>query len=54
MKVEKLREYRVDWVEWGTLYFRWYKTKGGAQNFAMSLIHDGIPRHEVSVIHIKQ
>ena len=53
MKVEKLRKYRVDWVEWGTLYFRWYKTEGGAKNFAQSLICDGIPEHEVNVIHVK-
>jgi len=42
MKVEKLRRYCVNWVEFGTLYFRWYKTEGGAVKFAESLLADGI------------
>ncbi len=52
MKVEKLRRYRVDWVEFGTLYFRWYKTEGSAKNFALKLIHEvQIPQHQVNVSH---
>jgi hypothetical protein len=49
MKVEKIRRYCVNWVEFGTLYFRWYKTEAGAKNFANSLILDGVPTTEVSV-----
>jgi ABC-type antimicrobial peptide transport system ATPase subunit len=52
MKIEKLRRYRVDWVEFGTLYFRWYKTEGSAKNFALKLIHEvQIPQHQVNVSH---
>ena len=48
MKVEKLRRYCVDWVEMGTIYFRYYKTEGAAKNYALHLIHDiGIPKHLV-------
>ena len=54
MKVEKLRRYCVDWVEMGTIYFRYYKTEGAAKNYALHLIHDvKIPKHLVNVIQIK-
>lgn len=50
MKVEKQRRFRVDWVEYGTLYFRWYKTEGAARALYLTLIHDvNIPAHLVNI-----
>lgn len=47
MKVEKIRRFCVNWIEFGTMYFRWYKTESGAVKFAESLLEDGI--QDVSV-----
>jgi len=41
MKVEKTRQFCVNWIEYGMMYFRWYKTEGGALAFAESLKADG-------------
>lgn len=43
MKAEKTRRWCVKWVEYGTMYFRWYKTKGAAINFAKQLESEGHP-----------
>lgn len=53
-QVEKLRRYCVDWVETGTIYFRYYKTEGAAKNYALHLIHDvKIPKHLVNVTQVR-
>jgi len=34
------REYRVDWIEYGNLYSRWYYKEADAKNLAFKLKHD--------------
>jgi hypothetical protein len=34
------REYRVDWIEYGNLYSRWYYKEADAKNLAFQLKHD--------------
>jgi hypothetical protein len=37
---DNVREYRVDWIELGSLYSRWYYKQADAKNFAFKLKHD--------------
>tara|TARA_R110002050_G_scaffold249037_1_gene386825 strand:- start:430 stop:612 length:183 start_codon:yes stop_codon:yes gene_type:complete len=34
------REYRVDWIEYGNLYSRWYYKEADAKNLAFKLKQD--------------
>ena len=46
------REYRVDWIEYGNLYSRWYYKEADAKNLAFKLKHDiEIEADNVTVSH---
>ena len=46
------REYRVDWIELGSLYSRWYYKQADAKNFAFKLKNDPeIDAEDVMVSH---
>jgi len=56
MKVEKkakakVRKYCVDWVAYGTLYFRWFHDVNSALDFKLELIfgEEQIPQHRISI-----
>ena len=46
------REYRVDWIEYGNLFSRWYYKEADAKNLAFKLKHDKeIEADNVTVSH---
>ena len=42
------REYRVDWIELGSLYSRWYYKEADAKNYAFKLKND---QAEIAIVH---